>query len=123
MISEINRRHVWTGINDLDEEDSFIFQNGEEAKIKAHNVTPVNDDDLFLRWESTEPNNHLEEDYVIIRHRGFYDVKSTAENVHAACELQNPHCHEGICLHEKNKFLTKINNFLSFFHLFCLLTA
>ena len=107
LLSEINSRWAWVGINDLDVEDTFKFLDGEEAIIKGglRGGTPVDDDDLFIKWEYTEPNNSGEEDLVAIRHTGgFYDVKEDFSGALAACEFPNPHCHEGICLHEKKSF-------------------
>jgi len=94
--SAIDSRRVWTGISDVDQEDKFVFQDGEEASIKRHDEEPEDDDDLIIKWESTEPNGGALENYVlIIAKGGFYDVKQ-ASRTRSACEIPNPHCFEGV---------------------------
>ena len=93
--SAIDSRRVWTGISDADQEGNYTFSNGEEASIKRHDEEPEDDDDLIIKWESTEPNGGALENYVlIIAKGGFYDVKKTSRT-RTACEIPNPHCFEG----------------------------
>lgn len=52
------RQHLWIGLNDLEEENKFVWSDG----------TPFNSS-VYNNWGPGEPNNHLEEHCVeLFRH-------------------------------------------------------
>ena len=112
LLSAIDSRRVWTGISDVDQEDKFVFQDGEVASIKAHGKTPSEDDDLFLTWGKKEPNNYDGgEDYVLIgKTSEFFDAKRKYEDIRAACEIPNPHCFEGTSLFALKNTTINVSN-------------
>ena len=97
LLSEIlDVKPVWTGLNDVLEEEVFRFQNGKVASINAHDEEPSEDDDLFIKWKEGEPNNFGggEDSVVIDMNNKFVDV-TTSSKFRPACEIPNPHCFEG----------------------------
>ena len=73
---------------------TYRFLDEKEASIKAYNVVPESEEDLFITWANNQPEGIFEAKVEITENGFFNDIQDNVQ-LKAICQKENPHCHKG----------------------------
>ena len=89
----LNGERAYVGIT-LADSGTYRFLDEKEASIKAYNVVPESEEDLFITWANNQPEGVFEAKVEITENGFFNDIQDNVQ-LKAICQKENPHCHKG----------------------------